>query len=211
LSQGKAHAAFSHEFEEEFRRLGRAPALAARLEMLQSFAFLDSRPVGQWRENRPGGVVQRLEYYRLISGSRTQGYVFSIGADDRVLWIEVEEDPPRASAMEAGVDNAPALTREHTGLAQSWLTGSTTESGLASGLKRALTDDVVRSYRLWVTGATGLTFLAARDVRGDGIERLGCAVSYVRYYRVKRPGPPLFMICYLAPNRELADVDLSWQ
>jgi D-alanyl-D-alanine carboxypeptidase len=76
LSQGKAHPAFSPEFTEEFRRLNRAPALAARLQMLRKFDFLDTRQVGKWQGNRPGGVVQRLEYYRLVSGSRNQGTFF---------------------------------------------------------------------------------------------------------------------------------------
>jgi CubicO group peptidase (beta-lactamase class C family) len=211
LSQGKSHAAFSPEFIEEFRRLNRALALASRLETLRSFTFLDSRTVGKWRGNRPGGVVQRLEYYRLESGSRNQGYVFSVDAGDRVLWIELEEDPPRLSAMEPGTDNGPAVTRDHEGLMRGWLAGVRTGSSMTGGLKEAFTDEVLRGYQQRLAGATGLTFLQTRDTRGDGLEKLGCVVTGVRYYLVRKPGPPLFMICYLGPNDELADVDLSWQ
>jgi hypothetical protein len=156
-------------------------------------------------------MVQRLEYYRLLSGSRNQGYVFSVDDNDRVLWIEIEEDAPRPSAMEAGLDSAPALTREHAGLVQGWLANSKTEAGMTSGLRSAFTEEILREYRHRLAGATGLTYLAARDTRGDGLERLGCTVSCVRYYRVTKPSLPLFMICYLGPNDELADVDLSWQ
>lgn len=72
---------------------------------------------------------------------------------------------------------------------------------------------LVGGRRIWtgLAGATGLAFLAARDLRSDGLERLDSAVSCVRYYRVTKSGPPLFMICYLGPNDELADVDLLWQ
>jgi hypothetical protein len=155
--------------------------------------------------------VERLEYYRLMSGSRNQGYVFSVDARDRVLWIEIEEDLARPSAMAPLTDEEPELTREHEGLVRGWLANNKTDSGMTSALRRAFTEEVLRAYRQRLAGATGLTFLAERDMRGDGLERLGTAVSCVRYYRATRSGPPLFMICYLGPNDELADVDLSWQ
>jgi hypothetical protein len=92
-----------------------------------------------------------------------------------------------------------------------WLANKKTDSSMTRALKRAFSEEVLRAYRQRLSGATGLTFLAAHDMRGDGLERLGSTVTCVRYYRVTKPGPPLFMICCLGPNDELADVDLSWQ
>ena len=92
-----------------------------------------------------------------------------------------------------------------------WLANRKTGSAMTSGLRQAFTNDVLREYRQRLAGARALTYLAARDTRSDGLERLGRAVTNVRYYRVTKSGPPLFMICYLGPNDELTDVDLSWQ
>jgi hypothetical protein len=209
LSRGEALAELAPELVSELARSDGARALGARLERLKAFSFLESRDVERWRGNRPGGVVHRLEYYRMVSGSRTQGYVFSVDSKGRVLWIEVEEDPPRPSAMGAGEDDDPELSRSHQDLALSWAAGRSGSSGLTDGLRRALSEDVLGRFRKQLAGTTGLRFLASRDTRGDQINRLGSEVVGVRYYRVVKPGHSLFLVCSLDPEGKLADVDLS--
>jgi D-alanyl-D-alanine carboxypeptidase len=211
LSQGGGHPIFSNEFSGEFDRLNRVRALSARLEKLKAFSFLDSRPVAKWRGNRPGGVVDRLEYYRLVSGSRVQGYIFSVDAAGRVLWVEIEEDPTTASEMEQDSDDAPALTQAHQELALGWASGRNATTGMTPGLKQLFTEDVLRAYQRRLMGMTGFQFINSLDTRGDQLARFGCEVTQIRYYRVTKTGLPLFMTCYLGANGELADVDLSRQ
>jgi CubicO group peptidase (beta-lactamase class C family) len=211
LSRGAAHPLFAPEFRDEFKRLNRTRALAARLESLKAFSFLESRNVERWRANRPGGVVHRLEYYRLVCGSRTQGYVFSVDADGRVLWIEVEEETPRPSEMAPDKDAAAVVSQHHQSLVLGWAAGRHDTSTMTDGLRQAFTEEALRSFQLRLAGATGLHFVASRDTRGDQVSRLGCEVVGVRYYRVMKPGQPLFLVCYLGPDGKLADVELSYQ
>jgi hypothetical protein len=212
LSRGEVHSAFSPEFAAEFRPSRRAAALASRLENLKSFSFLDSRPVGHWRGNRPGGRVERLEYYRLVSGARTQGYVFSVGAEDRVLWMEVEEDRPRLSEMGPSTDEAPLVTQEHQDLARGWATGVLATSRMTPDLKAAFTEDVLASYQRLLDGMTGVHFIASLDLRGDQTTRLNCEITEERVYRIVKPARvPLYMICFVGVNGQLADVELIRQ
>jgi len=59
--------------------------------------------------------------------------------------------------------------------------------------------------------ATGLRFISFRDVRGDGIKRLGSHIIQIRYYQVIKPGSPLYLAVSLHPAETLADPDLLRQ
>jgi hypothetical protein len=126
--------------------------------------------------------------------------------------MEVEEDRPRLSEMEPSTDEAPLVTQEHRDLALGWATGVLATSGMTPDLKAAFTEDVLESYQRLLDGMTGVYFIASLDLRGDQISRLNCEITEERAYRIVKPARvPLYMVCFVGANGQLADVELIRQ
>jgi hypothetical protein len=131
------------------------------------------------------------------------GMTLRLGADR----MAVQRIGPLPRSVASRPDPDPALTRRVEAVLQAFAQGGKTVETVSGLAPRARTD-YARGPSPELVGIRGISFVAAQDVEGRGIERHGARVRRVLYYRFSSNRGGRYVLVYLTVEGLVTDQDV---
>jgi CubicO group peptidase (beta-lactamase class C family) len=137
------------------------------------------------------------------AGDVVTGATLRLGKDE----MAVQRIGPHASRLKPQSDPSPELSKKVESVLMALAQGGKTVETVVQLAPQAR-QDYSRGPAQELSGMRGISYLAAIDLTGRGIERHGAKVSRVLYYKLLNEGRPRFVLVYLSEGDLVTDQDV---